>query len=77
MEDLEIGVISGHDGYYRNYYEDHNNYYGQGQGYDYGQGDYQRPDYDTQKYIKGNFMLVYHILIYCICRAPWNAYKNT
>ena len=70
MEDLEIGVISGHDGYYRNYYEDHNNYYGQGQGYDYGQGDYQRPDYDTQKYIKGNFMLVYHILIYCICRAP-------
>ena len=51
MEDLEIGVISGHDGYYRNYYEDHNNYYGQGQGHDYGQGDYQRPDYDTQQYI--------------------------
>ena len=48
MEDLEIEVISGHDEYYRNYYDDHNNYYGQGQGYDYGQGDYQRPDYDHQ-----------------------------
>ena len=60
MEDLEIGVIS--DVYYRNYYEDHNNYYGQGQGYDYGQGDYQRPDYDTQKYIKGNFMLVVYVM---------------
>ena len=62
MEDLEIGVISGHDGYYRNYYDDHNDYYGQGQGYDYGQGDYQRPDYDTQQYIKGNFMVVEYVL---------------
>ena len=54
---MEVGVISGHGGYYPNYYEYQNNYHG----YDYGQGDYQRPDYDTQQHIKGNFMLVVYI----------------
>ena len=43
--DIVIGAINDRSGYYYNYDGYH----------EYGEYEYQRPDYDTQEYIKGNF----------------------
>ena len=43
--DIGIGTINDRSGYYYNYDGYH----------EYGEYEYQRPDYDTQEYIKGNF----------------------